>query len=155
MSDMAGSDLQAAARGRTQEGDLDGAASLLHRAIERHAASLADSHAMLGGVRKRAGDLAGAIDAYDAGFDIESRYELATSYNALNRLLVRALMAPACLVSGDAVRSSSGAAALDVPPSWRPCARSWNGWSRRKARRIGGSSATLRWSERCRVTGWR
>jgi tetratricopeptide (TPR) repeat protein len=68
------------------------------------AAELADCLGILGGLYKRQHDLAAAARAYDAGFQYESdpRFNVGSSYNALNRLIVRILMRPDAPAGGSA-----------------------------------------------------
>jgi tetratricopeptide (TPR) repeat protein len=68
---------------------------------KRIAAELADLWGTLGGVYKRQENLAAAARAYDAGFQYESdpRFGVHSTYNTLNRLVVRILMRPQSLAS--------------------------------------------------------
>jgi tetratricopeptide (TPR) repeat protein len=66
------------------------------------AANLADFMGMLGGLHKRQNDLDAALRAYDTGFRYESdpQFQIKSSYNALNRLVLRLLMSPQSLTTG-------------------------------------------------------
>ena len=102
----------------TSHGDSSQQASVPLDADERLIASeLADMHGMVGGVRRRQGELVRAIAAYDQGFQYESnpRYRLVTTYNALNRLVTRILMCPGSLSDSDALRSVNELEFVDVP----------------------------------------
>jgi hypothetical protein len=81
------------------------------------AAELADLYGMLGGVRRKQGDLVGSITAYDQGFKYEAdpRYGIVNTYNALNRLVTRVLLKPGCLLDPEAFRGELEF--VDVPRS--------------------------------------
>jgi len=76
------------------------------------AAELSDCHGLTGGIERRwADELQGeerashlllAVRAYDAGHEFESnpQYGIFNSYNLVNRLIVRLLLAPEALASG-------------------------------------------------------
>jgi len=97
------------------QGDLDGAAETLRHAIDHVGRGLADLHGILGGTLRQKGDLAAAAAAYDEGARIESHYRLPSSYNALNRLATRILLAPGVLASPDVLRRESRLEFVDVP----------------------------------------
>jgi hypothetical protein len=90
--DLTVTELRAQARHEESAGDRLAARTSLERAVELAAAELADAHGALGGLLKREGDAAAAVREYDAGYEVEQRYGLATTYNALNRLVERVLL---------------------------------------------------------------
>lgn len=81
------------------------------------AAQLADLYGMLGGARRKQGDLMRSLAAYDQGFWYESnpRYRIVNTYNALNRLVIRILMYPGSLTDSEALRDVKGLEFVDVP----------------------------------------
>jgi tetratricopeptide (TPR) repeat protein len=105
------------AQTQRQQGYFDAAAKTLEQAISQGLAEVADLYGMLGGTRREQGDLAAAAHAYDAGARIESDPPLdgATSYNELNRLIVRIQLAPEALVR--TVSPPRGLEPVDVPQS--------------------------------------
>lgn len=105
------------AQAQRRQGDFDAAAKTLERAIAQGLAEVADLYGMLGGTRREQGDLVAAALGYDAGARIESDPPVggATSYNELNRLIVRIQLAPDSLVR--TVAPSRGLEAVDVPES--------------------------------------
>jgi len=80
---------------------------ILQAEIEAAAQRLADLTGMVAGTKRHSGDLMGAIQDYDFGFQLDERYGFPTTYNQLNRLLTRILHAPEVLTDaaalGDAV----------------------------------------------------
>jgi hypothetical protein len=70
---------------------------------------------MLGGTRREQGDLVSAAAAYDDGSRIESRYRARSSYNALNRLVTRILLAPGALSDPGVLRPERRLEFVDVP----------------------------------------
>jgi hypothetical protein len=70
---------------------------------EKIAGELADVYGMLGGILREQGDYPTAAAAYDRGFRFEAdpRYATGSTYNALNRLVTRVLLAPGCLGDPD------------------------------------------------------
>ena len=105
------------AQAQRRQGDFDAAAKTLEQAIAQGLAEVADLYGMLGGTRREQGDLAAAAKAYDAGYRIESDPPLggATSYNELNRLIVRIQLDPESLMR--TASPSQGLAPVDVPQS--------------------------------------
>jgi len=89
------------------------------------AAELSDCHGLMGGIERRwADELDGderiahlklAVKAYDAGYEFESdpRYGIFNSYNLVNRLIVRLLLAPEALQSEEPL-ALEGVAALHL-----------------------------------------
>jgi tetratricopeptide (TPR) repeat protein len=96
------------AREFQRNGDLDGAVAVLKQAIRADETQLADLYGMLGGTLMRQRDLQGAIAAYDNGFVLEERSGAATTYNELNRVVVRVLHSPGLLAG------TAAAAPFDV-----------------------------------------
>lgn len=137
--------LKASARSESERGQYEAAARILHGAIEaleaelaraegggggdarspapadteeaRLAAELADLYGMLGGARRKLGDLVRAAAAYDRGFRYESgpRYGIVNTYNTLNRLVTRILMRPDSLSDPDVLRGVNELEFVDVP----------------------------------------
>jgi tetratricopeptide (TPR) repeat protein len=83
--------LQRKAQLQRSRGQFEDARKSLAEAIRGAAAALADLHGTLGGTLRQEGRLAEAAKEYDRGYQIEQRYEIVSSYNALNRLLTRLL----------------------------------------------------------------
>jgi hypothetical protein len=83
----------------------------------RIVSELADFWGILGGTRRGTGDLSGAAQAYDRGFQYESdpRYGFANSFNALNRLVVRILWCPDALSDPEALTRQGDPNPLNVP----------------------------------------
>jgi len=81
------------------------------------AAELADLYGILGGVRRKQGDLMQSIVAYDQGFRYESnpRYGIVNTYNALNRLVSRILMYPDSLSDPDVLRNVHELEFVNIP----------------------------------------
>lgn len=110
--------LEAALTRRTGLGDSAHRASATVDTEETLIATeLADLYGMLGGMRRKQGDLVRAIAAYDQGFRYESnpRDGVVNTYNALNRLVTRILMCPGSLSDPDALRSVNELEFVDVP----------------------------------------
>ncbi len=105
------------AQAQRRQSDFDAAAKTLEQAIAQGLAEVADLYGMLGGTRREQGALVAAALAYDAGARIESDPPLggATSYNELNRLIVRIQLAPESLAR--AVSAPQGLEPVDVPES--------------------------------------
>ncbi len=105
------------AQAQRQQGDFDAAANTLEQAIAQGLAEVADLYGMLGGTRREQGDLGSAAQAYDAGYRIEAGPPLdgATSYNELNRLIVRIQLDPESL--SRTVPCAQGLEPVDVPES--------------------------------------
>lgn len=90
------------------------------------AIELSDCFGLIGGVQRRWADDSGgderaahlklAVRAYDEGFEFESdpRYAMADSYNLVNRLLVRLLLAPASLAGEEPVVLDADIAPLEL-----------------------------------------
>ncbi len=97
-----------------RKGDLEGAAISLLQAIDATGRELADLHGILGGTRKRQGDLAAATAAYDAGFGLDSQYQVLSSYNELNRLVTRVLLCPGALSDPDLLREEETVGFVDL-----------------------------------------
>ncbi len=87
-------DLQTVVHDLRRRGNYEGAAALLLEAIARSDdhGELAELYGMLGGTRRDQGDLVAAAAAYDVGARYES--DGSSSYNALNRLVTRVVLAP-------------------------------------------------------------
>jgi tetratricopeptide (TPR) repeat protein len=105
------------AQAQRRQGDFDAAAKILGQAIAQGLAEVADLYGVLGGTRREQGDFAAAAKAYDAGYRIETDPTLggATSYNELNRLIVRVQLAPESLEH--MVSPSDDLELVDVPRS--------------------------------------
>jgi tetratricopeptide (TPR) repeat protein len=114
MVEMIEPDLKKHVKKQLQQGDVDGALRTLQRAIAVAAAELADLHGILGGAHRRQGDLVAAASAYDDGFQIDSRYGAVTSYNALNRLLTRIMLAPESLSDPSKLQHREDLGFIDV-----------------------------------------
>lgn len=82
---------------------------------QRVAGELAETYGLLGSAHRDAGDHERALGAYDRGWEIEAgaRYGLVSTYNAINRVVTRIVMAPERL-SGRA-GAAPGAEEVDVP----------------------------------------
>jgi len=109
--------LEAALTRQEGHGDSGRASAPCDTEENRIATELADLYGMLGGARRKQDNLAGAIAAYDQGFQYESnrRYGILNTYNALNRLVTRILMCPSSLSDPDALRSVNELEFVDVP----------------------------------------
>jgi hypothetical protein len=107
--------LKQIARSQRQAGDPAGAVRTLRMAVERAGRELADLYGTLGGALTEGGDLAAAVAAYDAGFQLDARLDPENTYNELNRLVTRVLLAPGSLSSPDELRAYGGVAFVDVP----------------------------------------
>ena len=120
-----------------EQGDYDAAANILQKEIDRleealshHvresrladrdeisiAAEVVDLYGILGGTRRKQGNILSAAVAYDAGFHYESNpyYRFINSYNELNRLVMRVLLCPDSLSDPEAVRQVRGLEFVDV-----------------------------------------
>ena len=89
------------------------------------AKELADCWGILGGVYRAQGDLANASAAYDRGFAYESgrRFNILSSYNLVNRLVVRILQRPGLLSAPPPpVGDVAGALAKTMPELLREAA---------------------------------
>lgn len=85
------------------EGRHPEAVDVIQSEIEAAAQRLADLTGMLAGTKRHSGDLIGAIQDYDYGFQLEQRYGFHTTYNQLNRLLTRIQLAPKVLADAEAL----------------------------------------------------
>ena len=97
-----------------QQGDLEGAAKTLQQAIDGARRDLADLYGMLGGTKREQGDLVAAAQAYDAGFCLELRFHALSTYNALNRVVMRVLLAPGALSHPNLLRKEKRLEFVDV-----------------------------------------
>ena len=104
MVELIGPDLKKLAQSQRKRGEFEDAVKTLQQAIVRAGVELADLHGILGGTRKDQGDLVSAAAEYDEGFRIESHYGIASSYNALNRLILRIMLVPGSLTDPDRLR---------------------------------------------------
>jgi len=74
------------------------------QATKDQASELADCWGILGGIYREEGDIKKAIDAYDSGykFEKEPKYEIQSTYNTVNRLVLPLLTHPELLKEGGA-----------------------------------------------------
>lgn len=114
MVEMIEPDLKKHIKQLLQRGEVDDALQTLQRAIVGTAAELADLHGILGGAHRRQGDFVAAASAYDDGFQIDSRYGAVTSYNALNRLVTRIMLAPESLSDPSKLKHREDLRFIDV-----------------------------------------
>ena len=97
-----------------QARELGGRAKEERRAGEQEAA-LADIIGQIGGTLREQDELLQAAAAYDEGYSYEARYALASTYNALNRLVTRILLCPNALADPEALRRHDQLPWIDVP----------------------------------------
>ena len=83
--------LQQKALRQKKKGQFEAAKESLAEAIQAAAALLADLHGTLGGVLREQERYQAAASQYDRGYRIDEGYGIASSYNALNRLVTRLL----------------------------------------------------------------
>ena len=115
MPNLTGADLKKLAKEQRQQGLFDGAIDSLQQAIDLAGAELADLHGILGGTLADQRDLVAAAKAYDDGFKVDSRYNPLSSYNALNRLVMRIRLIPGALTQPELMRKESRLDFVDVP----------------------------------------
>jgi tetratricopeptide (TPR) repeat protein len=115
MPNLTGADLKKLAKEQRQQGLFDGALDSLQQAIDLAGAELADLHGILGGTLADQGDLVAAAKAYDDGFKVDSRYNPLSSYNALNRLVMRIRLIPGVLTQPELMRKEARLDFVDVP----------------------------------------
>ena len=115
MPDLTGADLKKLAKEQRQQGLFDRALDSLQQAIDLAGAELADLHGILGGTLADQGDLIAAAKAYDDGFKVDSRYNPLSSYNALNRLVMRIRLIPGALSHPELMRKEARLDFVDVP----------------------------------------
>jgi tetratricopeptide (TPR) repeat protein len=108
-------DAKQRAQALRRQGDLKGAAETLRHGIEQLGDELADLHGVLGGTLRDLGDLVGAVAAYDEGARIDGSHRSPSSYNALNRLVTRILLAPRALADPEALRGERRLELVNVP----------------------------------------
>jgi len=78
------------------------------------AAQLADIHGQIGGALREGDRLIEAAAAYDEGYGYEARYELSSTYNALNRVVTRILLCPQAMSNPAALGRYAQLPWLDV-----------------------------------------
>lgn len=110
----ASTNLKETARALKQQGDLDGAATALHTAIDLTATELADLYGMLGGVLRAKNDLVASAQAYDAGFELEQKFNMPSTYNRFNRLMARVQLCPGALTDPGLLRAYEALPYVDV-----------------------------------------
>lgn len=108
-------DVRAAARKLRDANDYAAADRLLRDAIAEGMSEIADLYGMIGGNHMQANDPVAAAVAYDAGHRIEARFDFASTYNELNRLIARILCAPRCLIEPNVLRREIALEFVDVP----------------------------------------
>jgi hypothetical protein len=76
----------------------------IDQATKDQAFELADCWGIRGGIYREEGEVGKAIDAYDKGYalEVDPKYEIASTYNTVNRLVLRLLRDPRSLQPGDA-----------------------------------------------------
>ena len=114
MADLTHLETRERVRALRAQNDLDTAAATLEKAVRQNALELADVYGMLGGVRRDQGDLAAASAAYDAGFKIDTDFGTLSTYNALNRVITRVMLAPEALSDPDVLRGEERLVFVDV-----------------------------------------
>ena len=114
MAEFKNTNLKMLALEQKKKGDLESAATTLQQAIAAAGQELADLHGILGGVRKVQGSFALAAAAYDAGFWIDSQYESLSSYNELNRLIMRIRLCPGAMSDPEQLRKEDTLAFVDL-----------------------------------------
>jgi len=81
----------------------------IDQATKDQARELADCWGIRGGIYREEGKIREAIDAYDNGYQLESetRYEIHSTYNTVNRLVLRLLTNPNLLKQDSSATSDS------------------------------------------------
>jgi tetratricopeptide (TPR) repeat protein len=82
----------------------------IDQATKDQASAFADWWGIRGGIYREEGEIAKAIDAYDTGFRFENerKYEINSTYNTVNRLVLRLLRDPDLLKSPGSSNVDSG-----------------------------------------------
>ncbi len=114
MAELTHTEIKQRVQAQRAQGDLEGAMSTLQQGIHDNGLELADLYGILGGTRREQGDLVGAAEAYDGGFEIDTRFETPSSYNAINRVITRVLLAPESLTDPDVLRGQERLVFVDV-----------------------------------------
>ena len=114
MAETQNTSLKKLALEQKKKGELESATLTIQKAITAGGQELADLHGILGGIRKAQGYFALAAAAYDAGFWTDSQYKSISSYNSLNRLIMRILLCPGAITDPEQLRKEESIEFVDL-----------------------------------------